>query len=465
MTSASPALSRTRAPISEIWKKSLIAVLGLGFSFAAALFSTVTRESGDIVATAVLAGASLLVSVWVGMTTVPYLARRAASEVRWKNSVDFEVTRAGIVYVMATLLIGVAALNTGNNLLYLIISAMLAAVLVSGVCSSLVLGGLTLTVNLPQHVFAGERATGSLELHNSRRWLPSLSISAVPPRERTAKKAWRSEPGTIGFPPHWPRQRQWFSMKDWKIRHVADAPVTPSIFQGAIHFPLIPARSTAHAEIELCFQRRGVHRQDAFAISTVFPFGLLVKRRNVEVARELVVYPQVDAASQLALLLPAIASDISSMHAGTGQDLLHIRGYTPGDSANHVDWKATAKSGELKVREFARDEEARLRIVFDNPGPGMVSEEAYERGIRLAASLAWHFACLSRQVSYAAPGLLSDCDVWEFLRYLALAQPASAGDILQALPVSDEFNVILTARDPARISPDLRAASHLYQLS
>jgi len=68
----------------EIWKRSLIAILGLGLSFAAALFSTVTRDSGNVAATAILAGGSLLASVWVGMTTVPYLARRVVSGVRWQ---------------------------------------------------------------------------------------------------------------------------------------------------------------------------------------------------------------------------------------------------------------------------------------------------------------------------------------------------------------------------------------------
>ena len=461
MTNSTPVLPLSRTPIPEIWRRSLIAVLGLGFSFAAALFSTVTREAGNIAATAVLAGASLLVSVWVGMTTVPYLARRVVSGARWQDSFDFEVTRAGIVYVLATLLIGVAALNTGNNLLYLIISTMLAAVLVSGVCSSLVLGGLALSVNLPQHVFAGEPASGSLELTNSRRWLPSLSITIVPPKKRKVQERWRTERGTFGFPPHWPPERQWLSMKDVKIRRMPDEPVPPPVFLGAIHFSLIPPRSSATSEIEICFQRRGLYRQDALALITVFPFGLLVKRRSIAFSHELIVYPAVDGSSQLARILPAIAADLSSMYAGMGQDLLRIRPYEAGDSARHVDWKATAKSGSLKVREFARDEETRLRIVFDNPAPGQVSEESYELGIRLAASLAWHFAGASAQVTFIAPGFRSSSDVGDFLRYLALAAPAPTSSILEDLPETGEYNVIVTARPEIGISPVLSSVSHI----
>ena len=466
MTNSTPVLPTTRpllarGPFPEIWKRSLIAIFGLGLSFAAALFSTVTREAGNLAATAILAGSSLLISVWVGVTIVPYLARRVASGARWQDAIDFEVTRAGIVYVLTTLLIGVAALNTGNNLLYLIISTMLAAVLVSGVASSLVLRGLTLNVSLPRHVFAGEIAAGSLELRNSRRWLPSLSISLTPPKNRKAKKRLRTEPGTFGFPPNRPPERQWLSIKDLKIRIDAESQAPPSMFQETIHFSLIPARSSAKSELELCFQRRGLYRQDAFALVTMFPFGLLAKRRALDIDHELIVYPAVNSTAELAHILPAIASDMSSTLAGTGQDLLRIRPYEAGDSARHVDWKATAKSGALKVREFARDEQTRLRIIFDNPAPGDVSAESYERGIRLAASLAWYFARASNSVSFAGPGFAASSNVWDFLRYLALAEPAAHAATYENLTDTGELNLVVTASAEASLPPGLRARSRL----
>lgn len=457
MSTAAPVLPHSSLP--EIWKRSLIAILGLGFSFAAALFSTVTRESGNVAATAILAGASLIVSVWVGITTVPYLAKRVASGAQWQDSIDFEVTKAGIVYVVATLLIGMAALNTGNNLLYLIVSTMLAAVLVSGVCSSVVLRGLALRVNLPGHVFAEQPTPGSLELTNTRRWLPSLSITIVPPKERKVKESWKTERGTFGFPPNRPPHRQWVSIKDIKIRRVPDAPLAPAVFQGAIHFALIPAGSSAKTEIVLNFQRRGLYQQKAFALATVFPFGLLVKRRQIESSHELMVYPAVGATEQLAHILPAIAEDVSSMFAGSGQDLLMIRAYEAGESARHVDWKATAKSGSLKVREFSRDEQARLRVVFDNPAPGDLPSNSYERAVRLAASLAWHFAARA-QVSFVAPGFPASSDVREFLRFLALVQPGASSSFLRDLRETGEYNLIVTAR-PAAIPPGLRSGSHI----
>ena len=69
-------------------------------------------------------------------------------------------------------------------------------------------------------------------------------------------------------------------------------------------------------------------------------------------------------------ILPLVRGDWESFVRGRGSDLYRIREYQPEDSARHVDWKATAKSGSLKVREFAREDERRLCIAFDNPEPG-----------------------------------------------------------------------------------------------
>src|SRR6202011_799612 len=151
------------SPAAEVWAKFLLALVGLGLAFAAALFSTVSRDAGNLWATVILASISLLLATLVGVVTVPYLARRVALE-RLRESFDFEVTRAGVVYVLATLVIGIAALNTGNNLLYIVVAAMLAAILVSGLVSALVLRWLELDVRLPEHVFAGRAVAGRIPL-------------------------------------------------------------------------------------------------------------------------------------------------------------------------------------------------------------------------------------------------------------------------------------------------------------
>src|SRR5579862_8406359 len=122
----------------EVWAKFLLALAGLGLAFAAALFSTISRDAGNLWATVLLASASLLLATFVGLVTVPSLARRMAVE-RMRQSFDYDVTRGGIVYVLVTLVIAIAAINTGNNLLYIVVAAMLGAILVSGYVSACIL--------------------------------------------------------------------------------------------------------------------------------------------------------------------------------------------------------------------------------------------------------------------------------------------------------------------------------------
>jgi len=142
-----------RFEIPEIWMRFLLALLGLILAFAAAVFSTVARESGSLWATVILASIALIMAVVVGLTTVPYLARRVAGS-RVRDAFNYDVTGVGIIYVVSVLLIGVAALNTGNNLLYVIVAAMLAAILVSGVASAIVLRELELDVRLPADIIS-----------------------------------------------------------------------------------------------------------------------------------------------------------------------------------------------------------------------------------------------------------------------------------------------------------------------
>src|SRR6202047_4395111 len=160
---------------AEVWVKFLLALVGLGLAFGAALMSTASGEAGNFWTSVLLASGALLMAAFVGLVTVPYLARRVALE-RLRQTFHYEVTKAGVVYVLVTLVIGIAALNTGNNLLYIVVAAMLSAILVSGVVSALVLRGLELEVRVPEHMFAGRPVVGRVILRNPRRLLAAFSL-------------------------------------------------------------------------------------------------------------------------------------------------------------------------------------------------------------------------------------------------------------------------------------------------
>jgi uncharacterized protein (DUF58 family) len=469
---------------AEVWIKFLLALVGLGLAFGAALFSTALGEAGKPLASVILASLALLMAAFVGLITVPYLARRVAIE-RLRQTFHYEVTKAGVIYAMVTLVIGIAALNTGNNLLYIVVAAMLAAILVSGVVSALVLRGLELDVRLPEHVFAGRPVVGRIVLGNPRRFLPSFSIRVVPARARKenkrkkegggqarekekTRKEWKWEPATFAFPPNRTPENQWLRMRDWRVHRVEVTPPAPGIFDGMVYFPYLPPGASLAADLELRFERRGCYRESSFGVATRFPFAFLTKTRDVALEREILVYPAIEPPEELFAILPLVRGEWESFVRGLGSDLHGIREYLPEDSARHVDWKATAKSGSLKVREFSREDECRLCIVFDNPAAGLISEPAYERAVNLAASLAWHFSEQDAEVSFVVPGHGRGDDVHEFLARLAEIAPApvQGDDLLREVDpgATGEFNIVLTARSRESVPTALWNCSHVVFL-
>jgi len=442
------------------WIRFFVALAGLALAFAAALFSTVARQSGNLLGTAVLASLALLLAGVVAVTTVPYLARRVAVA-RVRDALDYDVTREGLVYSVFVLVIGVAALNTGNNLLFIVVSAMLAAIVVSGVASAIVLRGLDLDVSVPANVFAGSTALARLTLHNRRRRAPSFSVSVVPPRRKSKARRWRWERSSLTLPLNAEPGHEWLRVPDLQLRAGrGSSDTSPAIFTTPVYFPYVAARTAATADVDLRFERRGRYQQESFGIATRFPFSFLVKTRQIALDREIVVYPSVEPTDEMFEILPMITGEFESFVRGRGHDLYRIREYMPEDSARHVDWKATAKSMSLKVREFTREDERKLRIVFDNPAPDRVPEASYEKAVELAASLSWHFADESTELSFAAPGHGGSNDVYEFLRYLALVQPTACESVLDRLQVTDDYNVILTARPRGTIPTRLWACSY-----
>ncbi len=448
--------------IPEVWVRFLVAIIGLVLAFAAALFSSVSRESGNVWGTIVLASAALLLATFVGLTTVPYLARRVAAA-RLREAMDYDVTRAGLIYILFTVLLAIAALQSGNNLLYVVVAALLSAILVSGVASAIVLRELELDIHMPTHVFAGRPTMARALLRNSSRWMPSFSIRLVPVKRKVARR-WRWEKATFGWPRSYKPEQQWLRLPDRRLKRVSEEQDRP-ILQQSAYFPFLAPGQKLRADLELRFPDRGRYREKSFGLATRFPFAFLTKTRRANLTREIIAYPAVQPPEQIQELLPMMTGEFESFVRGRGYDLYRIRDYMPEDSARHVDWKATARTGALKVREYSREDERRLRIIFDNPAPGVIGPAIYERAVGLAASLAWHFHHEDVEVSFVAPGLEPTADVFGFLGYLALVAPQEATPVFNRLHTTDDYNVIVTARDRSQIPPAFLAAAYVIPLT
>jgi uncharacterized protein (DUF58 family) len=299
------------------------------------------------------------------------------------------ITRGGLLFTLAIVLVGLAAAASANNLLFLILATMLSVMLISGLISRLTLAGLELDFAMPEHVAAGRTVAGTLAVRNVKSWMPSFSIRVA---------------GAGG---------------------TADR---PAILNSEVYFPIIPGGATLEESIDVRFPRRGAYTQNSFAFSTRFPFGFREKTVLVELNREIVVYPSIDPEPGFEALLSALSGEIDAHLRGRGSDFYRIRPYEAFESARYFDWKATAHTGQPQVREFSREQERSVEIFLDRAVP---PDHAawFERAVNCCAYLAWR---LVRQqeadLRFRSQGFRlrvpEEGNVYEVLRFLALAGPA-----------------------------------------
>src|SRR4030095_2824994 len=106
---------------------------------------------------------------------LPPLARSARLEVS-RFDLPIEVTSGGAIFILILVVVGFAAWNTGNNLLFMIFSLLFSTVFVGGVAARASLRDLIVSARFPDHIFAGEAAPVIVTLRNAKRLLPSFSI-------------------------------------------------------------------------------------------------------------------------------------------------------------------------------------------------------------------------------------------------------------------------------------------------
>lgn len=422
------------------WKRFGVAVVALAVAFMLALYSDVLAHEGRVIGTAISGSLALLLAGYVGVTAVPYLARRTSLE--WlRSSVDYHLTREGTAFIMAIFVVAIAALNTGNNLLFLILAALLAAIIMSGVVSRMVLGGVELGILLPDHVFARQPVLARVRLRNAKQLLPTFSVHV----------------GGGNDP------KGWFA----RLRN-PERPPGGLLGKGA-YFPYLRAQTAATQSLEVKFPRRGLYRQEHFSVSTRFPFGFLEKVLKVPAKYDLLVYPAVDPTEEFFEILPLLSGEMESYSRGRGHDLYRIREYQTGDSARFVHWKSSARTGTIKVKEFTREDERRVQLVFDRAlasglPPEQVSER-FERAVDFAAALAWHFYQIDSQLEFVsddfrtASGRAADI-IFDVLHYLATVSPRVSGDGFLETLSSPLFKIIVTDAPRGSIPTPLWTSSY-----
>ena len=437
--------------IGQLWSKAdrsavrafFLSIAALTVALLLALYSGAAAELGHIVLASASALVALAVAGWVAVTLVPVLAKR--TPLRWIGyKMEYRITRHGWVYFAGILLVALAALNTGNNLLFLILATLVAAILMSGILSSITLSGVELRLELPEHIFAGQTVRALLDLRNEKVTLPSFSLRV----EAATKK---------GGP-------------------------AAAILDTPVYFPYLAKRDHLTQAVPMTFPRRGLYRQEAFRIVTRFPFGFLQKARRLDLKTEALVYPSVERTQQLIEILPGLQGSLESVSKGQGQDLYALRDYVATDSARHVHWKASARYGTLMVREFTRDDDCRVLLVLDphvDAGPAKASgaaqtaAERFERAVTLCASLAWHFSESNAMLQFRTAGLETQLasaadNIYTVLRHLAVAEalpPDPKHTLITELAAApDLFKIVITSQPHGSIPAEVWHSSYVIFL-
>lgn len=257
------------------------------------------------------------------LAPVPEANLRSRLGGKFKPPRRLKVTREGRYFLGITFGVGLAAINTGNNLLYLLLGVLLALILVSGIMSEIALRGLTVRRRLPTRAQVGRPHLVEIEVHNKKVRLPSYAIEVEDIRAAQ------------------PADKRCFFLK-----------VSPQSTQVAAY------RRTP--------QRRGREAHVAFRVATRFPFGLFEKSRQIEVPGELIIYPAVHGVR----LPPPRARNIGVgarvAVRGGSDDLLGLRPYRPGDDTRQVHWRKSAALGELVLREHAAEGAPDIEIELDD---------------------------------------------------------------------------------------------------
>lgn len=299
----------------------------------------------------------------------------------------YHPTTSFLLFAGVTVLLGIGAINSQNNLLFFCFGLALAALLVSGFVSGSALMRVRLARTSVSDAYVGAPLRIVYEVRHLGRGLPAFALH-IEEREGAVRR---------GVP-------EW----TWRTRMPR-----PSAFM-----PFVARGRAAHAEAVVIPTRRGEATLGEARIVTTFPFGAIRKSvsfvpsrgstGDTGITRVLVRPAIVDLPPWLARQTAAAHRDAetASARVGRGDEFFGLREYTPGDSVRRIAWRATARLGELVVREDAAFESTRIVFVLrpSREDASPARDERDERAISLVASAVVRSSRAGLAVGLAAPG-------------------------------------------------------------
>jgi uncharacterized protein (DUF58 family) len=254
------------------------------------------------------------------------------------------VTSEGALFLLFTLAIGIAAINTGNNLFYLLLAMMLSLILISGIAAEYNLRRLAFHRHLPDHLIANESAKATLVVKNLKSRLPGFSLNLL-------DVGGGRQPG----------------------RGVGISQLLPGAGR-LLPYPLVAAR-------------RGRLQFDGVCVETEFPFGLFRKRTFYPLEDSVIVCPEMKPIGETLLRgLLSVGAEQTVHRRGPGNDLYNLRLYQAGDDSRTIHWPTTARTSQLTVRETETEDQRRAVVHVATVAPAS-HDALFEQAVSIAASI------------------------------------------------------------------------------
>jgi uncharacterized protein (DUF58 family) len=324
-------------------------------------------------------------------------------------------TVPGIFLIVLAMGIGTAAYNTASNILFITLSLLLACLLLSGLMSWFNFKGVCWRMRPQGPWRAGHEALVAVEVQNRKHWLPTYSLwfeLATQPRYVPAPEK---------------------ADKDLKVREILSA-ADKIVTRGQV---FLRERIDPSAEARLQWVVKPMQRGEAVvelgAVGSLFPFGFLKKSIGAALKHPVLVWPaQVAYQWAGAVAAQAGAQGRRTARAGPGDDLLALRKYNQGDSHRLIHWKASARLGQLMIRQFAAESHDGYVLRLDTPAGVWTRPAQFELLCSFAGTMAEDLFAAGRLRGVCVNGgvLLSTRrlrDVEAFLDELARLQPGEKG--------------------------------------
>ena len=278
-----------------------------------------------------------------------------AVQARLRSRVRARPTREGAWFLLLVLAVVLAALNTGNNLLYMVLGSLLGTLVLNNILAEWNLRGLRLERRLPDEAWAERPAIGAVVLRNGRRFGAAWSVHV----------------------------------------HEGGDDVMPAAGQ-ALH---VGPGESVEVPMRWTFRTRGRVQLQSLILESTFPFGLMRRWRELPASASLVVFPRAEPGLAPRRMAGGGRARLLETRVGSAGDFRGLRPYVPGDPLRTLHWPTTARTGEPMVVVRNREVSDEVLVeVAEGSGQG------WERSLSRAAGQVQHHSSVGHAVGMRFSG-------------------------------------------------------------